>query len=152
MFARAGAFSRITDGGSMQFRYIALLAVSTLALAACDDDEITVPQNSAKVRFVNASSTNATVNGTVGGSAMSSNIAFQGAGASCVDVPAGTQTVGFTSSTGAAIGSGASNNFVAGQNYTVVLFGNGNTAVYQDQATTPTSGNNAIRFVNGTAT
>jgi len=105
----------------MQFRYIALLAVSTLALAACDDDEITVPNQTASVRFVNASATNATVNGTVAGTATASNIAFQSGSAACANVPAGTQTVGFTNSTGTAIGSGASFNFVAGQYLDIML-------------------------------
>ena len=136
----------------MQFRYIALLAVSTLALAACDDDEITVPTQTASVRFVNASSTNATANGTVAGTAMASNIAFQSGSAACVNVPAGTQTVGFTSSTGTAIGGGASFNFVGGQKYTVVLYGNGNTQVFTDEFNAATTGNNNIRFVNATAT
>ena len=136
----------------MQFRYIALLAVSTLALAACDDDEITVPNQTASVRFVNASATNATVNGTVAGTATASNIAFQTGSAACANVPAGTQTVGFTNSTGTAIGSGASFNFVAGQRYTVVLYGNGNTQVFTDEFNAATAGNNNIRFVNATTT
>jgi hypothetical protein len=136
----------------MQFRYIALIAVSTLALAACDDDEITAPNDTASVRFVNASSTNATANGTVAGTAMASNIAFQGGSGACVNVPTGTQTVGFTNSTGTAIGGGSSFNFVGGQRYTVVLYGNGNTQVFQDEFNTPTSGNNGIRFINATST
>jgi hypothetical protein len=126
--------------------------VSTLAVAACSDKDVTLPQSAATVRFVNASSTNATANGTVGGTAVAPNVAFQTGSATCIDIPDGTQTVGFTSSTGAAIGSGASNNFIAGQSYTVVLLSNGTTAVYQDQFNTPTAGNNGIRFVNATAT
>jgi hypothetical protein len=138
----------------MSYRSFVLLAASALALAACDDDP-NEPENTASVRFVNASVINSAVNATIGGTSVASNIGFQStanAGA-CVNVPAGTQSVGFSAATGgAAIGTGASTNFVAGQRYTVVLYGNGTTQVYQDQFTAPSSGNNAIRFINGTST
>jgi len=137
----------------MSYRSLVLLAASALALAACGDSN--EPENTASVRFVNASVVNSAVNANVGGSSVASNIGFQSSGnaGACVNVPAGTQTVGFSASTGgAAIGTGASTNFVAGQRYTVVLFGNGTTQVYQDQFTAPASGSNAIRFINGTST
>jgi hypothetical protein len=126
----------------MSYRSLILLAASGLVLTACDNDP-NEPENTASVRFVNASVINSAVNATVGGSSVGA----------CVNVPAGTQSVGFSAASGgAAIGSGASTNFAAGQRYTVVLFGNGTTQVYQDQFTTPSSGNNAIRFINGTST
>lgn len=135
----------------MSYRSFMLLAASAFVLTACGDDS-TEPENSASVRFVNASVINAAVNATVGGTSVASNIAFQNTGTACVSVPAGSQSVGFTASVGGAtIGAGATSNFTAGQRYTVVLYANGTTVVYQDQFTAPASGSNAIRFINGTS-
>jgi len=138
----------------MSYRSLVLLAASAFALTACGDDS-TEPANAASVRFVNASVINAAVNATVGGTSVASNIGFQNTGTAgaCVSVPAGSQSVGFAASVGGAtIGAGATFNFTAGQRYTVVLYANGSTVVYQDQFTTPASGSNAIRFINGTST
>ena len=138
----------------MKYCSLVLVAASAFALTACGNDT-TEPSNTASVRFVNASVINTAVNGTVGGTTVASNLAFQNSSSTgaCVNVPAGSQTVGFNAASGGVtIGAGATANFEAGKRYTVVLYGNGTTAVYQDNFATPTSGNNAIRFINGTST
>lgn len=139
--------------------FLFLAVVSAFAVTACSN-ESTEPTTAtaAKVRIVNASSGNATINAMSGSTALASNLGFQNAGAAsaCSTVPAGNQTINFTNASGASVGS-ASFNFQAGQNYTVLLYGGMNgtspsALVIPDVFTAPTTGNMAVRFINTTGT
>jgi hypothetical protein len=71
--------------------------------------------------------------------------------ATCASIPAGTQSINFTSGTSASnIGSVSNYNFQAGQSYTVVYYGNNNAVVYPESFTAPSTGNYAARFINAT--
>jgi hypothetical protein len=93
--------------------------------------------------------------------ALGSGIATGTAGASCFQVPAGSQTLNFRQGGSTTnVASATPFNFVAGQRYTVILTGTGTTAgsrsavVLTDDAsvTAPATGQNAIRFFNATGT
>jgi hypothetical protein len=134
----------------------ALAALSLLSvLAACSDDSTTSPNNNtAMIRVVNASSSTTGLNATAGSTSLASGLNFQNtnAAASCVSIPAGTQSLNFTSgSSGTSTGSVNSYNFQAGQSYTVVYYGNNNVQVYPESYTAPTAGNYVARFINATA-
>jgi hypothetical protein len=139
------------------------LAATSIVLVGCDDDDDDTgvePQPTALVRVVNASSSTPTADLFVGNqsTALGSGIATGSAGAACFSVPAGSQTLSFRQGGGTtSIATGSPFNFVAGQNYTVVLTGSGTAAgarqvlVLGDaNVTAPATGQNAIRFVNAT--
>ena len=149
----------------MKLTHLASLAALSTVLVACgdDDDNGTQPQQTALVRVVNASPSTATADVFVGnqGTALGSGIATGTSGASCFQIPAGSQTLNFRQGGGTAnIASATPFNFVAGQRYTVILTGTGTTAgsrnavVLTDDAsvTAPATGQNAIRFFNATGT
>jgi hypothetical protein len=133
----------------------ALAALSLLSmLAACGSDDTTSPNNNtAMIRVVNASSSTTGLNATAGSTSLSSGLNYQNTNmaASCVSIPAGTQSLNFTSgSSSTSIGSVSNYNFQAGQSYTVVYYGNNNAQVYPETYTAPGSGNYAVRFINAT--
>ena len=149
----------------MKLTHLASLAALSIVLVGCDDDDDngTQPQQTALVRVVNASPSTATADVFVGNqsTALGSGIATGTAGASCFQVPAGSQTLNFRQGGSTTnIASATPFNFVAGQRYTVVLTGTGTTAgsrnavVLSDDAsvTAPATGQNAIRFFNATGT
>ena len=149
----------------MKLTHLASLAALSIVLVGCDDDDDngTQPQQTALVRVVNASPSTATADVFVGNqsTALGSGIATGTAGASCFQVPAGSQTLNFRQGGSTAnIASASAFNFIAGQRYTVVLTGTGTTAgsrnavVLSDDAsvTAPATGQNAIRFFNATGT
>lgn len=138
------------------------LAATSVVLVGCDDDDddLTTVQPTALVRVVNASPATATADLFVGtqSTALASGVGTGTAGQSCVNVPAGNQTLNFRqggTTTNAA--SASPFNFVAGQRYTVILTGSGTTAgarqavvLTDDAVTAPAAGQNAIRFFNAT--
>jgi Domain of unknown function (DUF4397) len=145
----------------MSYRRIAnLVMLSALCslsfLAACDDDnDSTNPNNNnAMIRVVNASSTTSGLNATAGTTSLATGLNFQNTNmaASCVSIPAGTQSLNFTSGSSTnSVGSVNNYNFQAGQAYTVVYYGNNNAVVYPETYTAPGSGNYAVRFINASA-
>ena len=132
----------------------ALGAVCILSLlAACGSDNTTAPNNgTASIRIVNASSSTSALNAMSGSTSLSSALNFQNTNmtTSCMTIPSGTQTINFTSGSSSTNIGSVTFNFVAGQHYTVVFYGNNNVAVYPDTFTAPTSGNFAVRFINNT--
>ena len=145
----------------MQYRITALtLAGAALAVAACGSDKnnSTNPQPQfAQVRFVNAASgVNGSVNAFNGSSAIAGagSLAFQGATTGCINVPVGSQSLSFRSGSGSTLATTTAN-LTANQKLTVVLMGTGATptiSVLNDNALAATSGNNMLRFINGTGT
>ena len=140
-------------------RRTALLTVATAlctlsVLAACgSDNDNTSPNNTSMVRIVNASSTTTGLNATSGSTTLSSGLNFQNTNmaASCTTIPSGNQTINFTSSSSTTGIGSVTYNFLPGQAYTVVFFGNNNAVVFPETFTAPTSGNYAVRFINATA-
>lgn len=128
---------------------------SIVVVSACSSDKLTSPNNStANVRIINASSTTTGLNAMAGTTSLGSGLSFQNQNmqASCATVPAGSQSINFTSgSSTSSIGSISNYNFQAGKSYTVVYYGNNNAVVYPETFTAPTSGNYAARFINATA-
>ena len=141
----------------MSYRITALTAaMAALAVAACGSDNTTAPSNSASVRIVNASSGTSSLNASNAGTPLATGLTFQNANASasCVTVPAGSQTIDFSSSGTTGNVASTTYDFQAGQNYTVVLYGPSGSqkaVVLNDAYTRPTTGNNAVRFFNATS-
>lgn len=134
---------------------VSLVALaSVITVVGCSKDDNTSPSNNtANVRIINASSTTTGLNAMAGSTSLSSGLNFQNTNmpATCAAIPAGTQTINFTSGTSSTnIGSVANYDFQAGQNYTVVYYGNNNAVVYPESFTSPTSGNYGARFINAT--
>jgi hypothetical protein len=132
-----------------------LALVSLVGMAACgSDNNTTAPNNStANVRIINASSTTTGLNAMAGTTSLANGLSFQNTNmqATCTTIPAGTQTINFTSGTSATnIGSVSNFNFQPGQSYTVVFFGNNKAVVLPESFTAPTSGNFMARFINAT--
>jgi hypothetical protein len=137
----------------MQFRLLTLCALaSAVLIAGCDDeDDISSPNTTATVRFVNAtgnSNISVAQNGTVGTG--NSALGF-GSGSSCMTVNSGTPNLTFTnSSTGASI-SGFTPNFSSNGNYTVVAYtdASGNTQFTTlNNSFTASSGQSGLRVFN----
>lgn len=129
----------------------ALFTLSVVAACGNDNNSTNPNNNTALVRIVNASSSTTGLNATSGSTSLSNGLNFQNTNmaASCVAIPAGTQTINFTSgSSSTNIGSVSNYNFQAGQAYTVVYFGNNSVQVYPESFTAPTSGNYTARFIN----
>jgi hypothetical protein len=147
----------------MKLHHLASLASLTIVLVGCgDDDQISVePVQTALVRVVNASTSTASADVFVGNqtTALGTGIASGTAGASCFNIPVGSQALSFrqTGSAGS-IATAAPFTFVAGQRYTVILTGAGTAAgarsavvLADNSITAPVTGQNAIRFFNATA-
>ena len=142
-------------------KYAMLSLMAVLALGACDDDDDDSlgPTNSAEIRVVNASTGVPSVGLFRGGDQIIGGVGFQVA-PSCSNierVPSGTQTLEFRATASPTTTKTVQHNFVAGQRYTVVLYGPSNNlqaVVLQDQpsVTAATAGNNRVRFINATTT
>ena len=141
-------------------KYAVLSLMAVLALGACDDDDPVTPPQTARVRVVNASIGNASVSAFHGNNAIATNVTFQTAGAcgTTMNVPVGSQTITFrsgptTTSTQVAT---VPATFQANRDYTVALLGSGagtRAVVFEDtRPTSVTTGNNAVRIINATAT
>jgi len=127
-------------------------ALLIASLHACGGDDVTGPNTPANVRIVNVSSTTANLNATSGTKSLATGVNFQNAGATCAQVDAGSQTIGFTSGSSSTSVGSVTYNFQAGKNYTVVFYGANNAVVYPETFTAPNTGNMALRFMNATAT
>ena len=141
-------------------KYAMLSLMAVLALGACDDDDDSLgPSNSAEIRVVNASTGIPTVGLFRGGNQLVGGVGFQTA-SSCSNlqrVPAGSQTLEFRSTASPTTTKSVTANFVAGERYTVVLYGPANdlqAVVLLDEKTpvAATANNNRLRFINATAT
>ena len=128
----------------------ALCILSLLAACGSSNDETTETNSTSMIRIVNASSSTTGLNTTSGSTTLSSGLNFQNTNmtASCISMPSGSQTINFTSGT-TGIGS-VTYNFLPGQAYTVVFYGNNNAVVYPETYTAPASGNYTVRFINAT--
>jgi hypothetical protein len=142
----------------MQLRNIApACLIGAALLGACSSDKGTGPAvQTATVRVVNVSSTNASVGLFAGNQALGSNVNFGSGSATCVNAPVG-QSLSFRAAGQTAnLATIATPNLSANQRYTVVLHGAGanvQATVLNDAALpTPTAGNNALRFFNATGT
>lgn len=143
----------------MMYRSISrLAAISAIGLAvACNSDNSNSTNplaQTARVRVVNLSPDQATAGLYANGNLVGSNVTFGSAGTTCIDVPVG-QTLSFRGAGSSTdIASNATANLQAGQHYTIVLSGSGAQArstVLSDQTLgTTTTGNNSLRFFNGT--
>jgi hypothetical protein len=150
----------------MKLTYLAPLAALSIVLVGCGDDDGDLPgvepSQTALVRVVNASTSTASTDVFVGNqtTALGLGIASGTAGASCFNIPVGSQTLSFRDRGGTtSIATAAPFTFLAGQRYTVVLTGTGTTSgarsavVLSDNAVTaPATGQNAIRFFNASGT
>lgn len=132
----------------------AATALCTLSLlAACgSDNNSTNPSGTSMIRVVNASSSTTGLNANTGSTSLSSGLNFQNTNmaASCISIPSGSQTINFTNGTSTTGIGSVTYNFLPGQAYTVVFYGNNNAVVYPETYTAPTSGNYAVRFINAT--
>ncbi|HEX8850051.1 MAG TPA: DUF4397 domain-containing protein [Gemmatimonadaceae bacterium] len=145
----------------MMYRSIhRLAATAALGLAvACNssDNNSTNPTpQTARVRVVNLSPGQASAGLYANGNLVGSNVSFGSAGTTCFDVPVG-QTLSFRGAGSTTdLTSNASAGLQAGQKYTIVLRGSGAqaTSTILSDATlgTATTGNNSLRFFNGTGT
>ena len=143
----------------MQLRLTRFLALSllTISAAACgsDDTDTVGPPPSeqfARLRIVNAADiADVQVRRTGTNTPLASDLDFRGVTQSCVQVPAGEQTLVF-SSTGVELATTAFT-FEANRNYTAFLVASGPTrrAVVVPDNETASAGNNALRFINATA-
>jgi hypothetical protein len=139
---------------------LSLAALGALALtAACgnNDNNTTAPQPQvAHVRIVNLDPSSSTAGLYSNGTLFGSNVGFGAAAASCIDVPVGQSLSFRAGGSGTDIGANATPGFVAGQNYTVVLYRSGSTAqsavLSDNNITAPGTGQNALRFFNATGT
>jgi hypothetical protein len=133
-----------------------LTCVAAIALiAGCSGSDASSPSEAANVRIVNASVSAGPITANAEGRTIATNVAFQTStlSGSCGTVEkGGDEQIDFVA---AGTTSGLGNvkyNFVPQQSYTVVFYGANTATVYPDQFTTPSSGNNAIRFINATGT
>jgi hypothetical protein len=138
-----------------------LSLMAMIALGACgDDDDPVSSQEVAEVRVVNASPGTPSVTVAISNRTLVTDVAFQTASgcSSTLRVPAGNQIINFrASATSSTNVKAIPFSFVAGQRYTIVLFGPSNNlqaAVVPDEATPGTAGANAnrLRFINATST
>lgn len=136
----------------MQLSRILALALASLAVVACDDDDPSGPQGDiATVRVVNAASGTAGVDVTASGltSLLADNLNFRGSSAACQAVPANEeQTITFLQGTTEL--AEVDFTFEEGGRYTIVLSTNGASRVVNilEDEETVTAGNRAVRFLN----
>jgi hypothetical protein len=136
----------------MQVRSIMLTLAALALVAGCsDDNDVTVPQTTSTVRFVNATGENIDVmsNGTIG--AGNGNVAFAGS-STCMTLNAATPGLVFDS-TGTTVGlSGFAPTFVPGGNYTVIAYpsatGGVQFATLDNTGFTASSGSAGLRVFN----
>jgi hypothetical protein len=140
----------------MSFPTLRVIAVSLAALAvsACDDDPTNPPQQTATVRVINAATGTANVAVLHGQSSTPlASLNFRAA-SSCVEVPAGQQTLTFRSGNDTL--AQTSFTFEANEDYTVVIAddlpGTDKLAEVFSDEVNPAAANNALRFINATAT
>lgn len=136
----------------MQLSRILALALVSITVAACDDDDPTGPQGDiARVRVVNAASGTADVDVTASGltSLLADNLNFRGSTAACVAVPANEeQTITFRQGTTQL--AQVDFTFEEDMTYTMVLSTNGAARVVNilEDDETVAAGNRAVRFLN----
>ena len=136
----------------MQLSRILALALASLAVVACDDDDPSGPQGDiATVRIINAASGTAGVDVTASGltSLLADNLNFRGSSAACQAVPANEeQTITFLQGTTEL--AEVDFTFEEGARYTMVLSTNGDDQVVNilEDEETVTAGNRAVRFLN----
>src|SRR5688572_10243750 len=143
-------------------KYAMLSLMAVLALGACDDDDDpSGPAQTASVRVINA--TTGTQTGGIdvfrGTTSLSTGVA-QGQGSACsqnLTVPAGSQTINVRLPGSATTVETITHNFVAGQRYTILIYGTNadmRSVVITDEATqgTGTAENRRIRFINASTT
>ena len=130
----------------------ALALASAFALAACNDDSSTNPQNqTAQVRFINAMSGTNNLSVSAGSTSIGSSLTFGQFNSTCASVPISSPGLTFTSGTTSLSTSGFNPGFVNGGKYTVIVSGTPSSPVYtviRTDQTTPTSGQTGLRFAN----
>ncbi|MEJ7810810.1 MAG: hypothetical protein WKG32_10420 [Gemmatimonadaceae bacterium] len=131
---------------------MALGAMTAVAACGDDDDPVQPPQQFAQVRVVNASST-ASVGLFANGTAVTgSTVALAAGSATCVNVPIG-RSLSFRAAGSSTELATIATPLTANTPYTIVYYGNAQTAVLSDAGfTDPTTGNNGLRFFNATGT
>lgn len=135
--------------------YGALAALASLAtLVACGGSDATKPGESANVRIVNVSPTIGAITANAEGRTVQSGVTFQASSQTggCGTVEkGGDEEISFVNA-GTSNGLGSIKyNFVAQQSYTVLFYNTNDAVVYPESFSLPTSGNNALRFINATA-
>ena len=142
----------------MLHRSLALMALLPLfVLAACDDDDddITGVQNTATVRFINATNNaiDARLGGTVGTG--NGNLAF-GTSSSCMTVnTTGTNGLSFTQGGTTTAIPGFTQNFTNGGNYTVIAYPSSTGTQFitvNNAGFTPNAGQAGLRIFNAAST
>jgi uncharacterized protein DUF4397 len=138
----------------MRYRSLAVLAFAPLAIvAACSNSDNTSPNNTAMVRFVNATNSSIDVanNGTV--ATGNGSLGF-GTNSTCMTVNTASNALAFNSAGTSTAITGFTQNFTAGGNYTVVAYPNGSStsfATISNGTFTPTSGQAGLRVFNAAA-
>lgn len=133
---------------------LVLVPLVGLALMACDDDPIGASQT-ARVRIVNAASTNASIGAYLGSTKLGADVTFQAASAcNTITVPAGQRVISFRNLGSVTQIASVQGDFEAGHDYLVVLLAGPPRALVFDEHpfATTTGTNNAIRVVNATPT
>jgi hypothetical protein len=131
----------------------ALTALASFALVTGCSSDATKPGNFANMRIVNASASTGPISALNENRTVQAGVAFQtpaGAGGCGTVEEGGSEAVDFVlagTQTGLAT---VTMQIVANTNYTAVFFGPNNVGVFQEAFTTPSAGNNDIRFVNAT--
>jgi hypothetical protein len=140
----------------MSFRALRVLGLflGAVAVSACDDDPTNPPQQTATVRVINAATGTANVAVLHGQSSTPIATLSYRAASSCVEVPTGSQTLAFR--VGNDTLATTDFDFEADERYTVVIAddlpGTDEIAAVFSDEVTATAGNNALRFINATAT
>jgi hypothetical protein len=130
----------------------ALALASAFALAACNDDSSTNPQNqTAQVRFINALSGTNNLSVSAGGTSIGSALTFGQFNTACATVPISNTGLTFMSGSTTLSTANFTPGFVTGGKYTVIVSGTTSAPVYTvirtDQGA-PTSGQAGLRFAN----
>jgi hypothetical protein len=131
-----------------------VVSLAALALSGCDDDPTNPPQQTASVRVINAATGTANVAVLHGQSSTPLASLDYRAASACLEVPTGPQTLTFRSGNDTL--AETSFTFAAAERYTVVIAddlpGTDKLAEVFSDEVTAVAGNNALRFINATAT
>ena len=143
----------------MKFRHIRLLALlAALPLAACGDDDPVEPVQAARVRLLNAVTDAGSLNLRLDAGNITTGLAYNNAPA-YARVRSGSRTLSVRTATGTADLISTNVNLATDQDYTYIYAGRtggtGNLAPrfiqLQDNGTTPTGTNGALRVVHASA-
>jgi hypothetical protein len=133
----------------------AIVPIVAIGFAAACSSDANQPDEIANVRIVNASVGVGPITANTEGRTIQTNVIFQTSAlsGSCGTIEKGGDAEIDFVAAGTTNGLGSVKaNFVPQLNYTAVFYAANNAVVYLDQFSNPSTGNNAIRFINATGT